>query len=409
MSAGPTHPGLPVGITRISLLKLIKSAFRLRYKFTKPTNESKPYQLSPRALAMLEYCIQHTRDADYIAGRPCGIWPSAETLAAELGYEIRSINDAEHELAEAGLIQLNNGRGRRCGQREAGAEGAIVWFRGISLAPLINQAAKLGEEIEMLKQAVAMRKEAVRQAREQIRDLRQRARLIGGDAWDAAEAILPGGRVSKIKNLDKLATIADAMQATTDMVDPKLGQQKSADRSAEDCAHTIQTERMIEPCSAQRKRAVSIDRFSIQQALTVATPEFRRRFAVHRRVGWREMEETSWSIALDHGIQLKTWKSMCRQWTPAVAALTVLLIDRNAHLPDDHPYQAKSFARCLAGLAKDPTSLPRMFRAAVACPDQRLIDRVFEPELAIAGSREGFGAACVGALANFQILEDTYA
>ena len=124
------------------------------------------------------------------------------------------------------------------------------------------------------------------------------------------------------------------------------------------------------------------------------------------REGWRSLEDTARQIAVEHDIRAKNMDAMSQRWSPQAAALSILLIDRNAHLPDGHRYRARSFTRCFAGLARDPSGLVRMIRAAMGFAEDELVERWFEPEPVHVVESGNFASACRGALSKIAIEED---
>ena len=112
--------------------------------------------------------------------------------------------------------------------------------------------------------------------------------------------------------------------------------------------------------------------------------------------------------ALEHGVHLKTWQVMCQRWSPITAALAILLVERNAYLPHGHRYQARSFVRCFAGLARNPTSVWRMAKAAMGFAEVELVDRQFEPKPARQDDSQRIGTRLTGLLDRIAVAEDRH-
>jgi hypothetical protein len=83
------------------------------------------------------------------------------------------------------------------------------------------------------------------------------------------------------------------------------------------------------------------------------------------------------------------------------AALSVLVIDRNARLPAEHRYRARSGLKCLAGLARNASSLGPMIEAAKGFAGRSVPDRPFEVAPSCEDAGQTFASACQGALKRF--------
>ena len=391
MRAALTHSGLPAGVSCNDFRRIVKVSCRQIFK------------LPELAVSMIDLLFDQTQDGDFKAGRVCGSWMSARNIAARLGKSERRINEMEKQLEDEGLIQRTNGRDLRNGQRR----GAIVWLHGINLAPLIKRASEIVALVADFERAQAQRDAALRQTHLEIRDLRRIIRETDdGHAYKLAEDILPQGRTSRIADLDRLREIVEALQAIVDAIETASGAWNFAHRSAENRAPDTTPESNSESRSTAQTPKSAADGVTLRQALTVATPAFRCRYEMQGREGWRSLEDTARQIAVEHGIRAKNMDAMSQRWSPQAAALSILLIDRNAHLPDGHRYRARSFARCFAGLARDPSGLVRMIRAAMGFPEVKLVKRWFEPEPVHPVESGNFTSACRGALSKIMIEED---
>jgi hypothetical protein len=83
------------------------------------------------------------------------------------------------------------------------------------------------------------------------------------------------------------------------------------------------------------------------------------------------------------------------------AALSVLVIDRNARLPAEHRYRARSGLKCLAGLARNASSLGPMIEAAKGFAGRSVPDRPFGAAPSCEDAGQTFASACQGALKRF--------
>ena len=159
------------------------------------------------------------------------------------------------------------------------------------------------------------------------------------------------------------------------------------------------------PAEKRLRSSDKLREISVSQALAAATPTFRLRFDDCGYSGWRAMEETACFVAAENGITQQSWQAMCRRWSPEVAALTILLIDRNAHLPNGHRYRAEHFGKCFAGLSRDPSSIVRLIKAALGFAEGDWIDRQFEPGSQSRDDRQRIGNLLPDLLAKFERLE----
>ncbi|MFV0645613.1 MAG: helix-turn-helix domain-containing protein [Sphingomonadaceae bacterium] len=365
MSATLTHQGLPPGINRNEFRRIVKTTCR------------QIFQLPELAVSVVDHLFDQTQDKDFEAGNICGSWMSARNVAAMLGKSERRICETEKLIENAGLVARTNGNDRRAGERR----GTIRWLRGINLAPLIDRASEIIAQVNAWERAQAETDAAIRQTRCEIRQLRQRIREEqDAEALARADAVSNCGRTSRIADIDQLTEMADALQAIVDRIKEASGARESAHLTAKNRAPNTNSESNSESCSAPSRPNPGADQVSVRQALLIATPHFRERFEYCGYSGWRGVEEVARAIALEHGIHLKTWQAMCQRWSPITAALTILLVERNSRLPDGHRYQARSFVRCFAGLARNPSSVWRMAKAAMGYPEGDLVERQFEPE-----------------------------
>ena len=393
MSACLTHGGLPPGINRNEFRRLVKTACRHLL------------QLPELAVSVLDHLFDQTQDRDFEAGQICGSWMSARNVAALLGKSERRICETEKVLEDAGLIVRTNGNDSRSGERR----GTIVWLRGINLAPLIDRAYEIIAQVEAWEQAQAENEAAIRQTRIEIRQLRQRVREAhDADTLAQVDAVSNCGRTSRIADVDQLIAMADALQAIVDRIEEVSGARESAHETAKNRAPNTSSESNSESRSAPPRLNPTAAQVSVRRALLIATPHFRERYAQCGYSGWRGNEEVARGIALEHGVHLKTWQAMCQRWSPITAALTILLIERNAHLPDGHRYQARSFVRCFAGLARNPAAVWRMAKAAMGYAGEEPVQRQFDPEPARQDDSQRIGARLPGLLDRFTVSEDRH-
>jgi replication initiation protein RepC len=352
MSTTLAHRGLPAGVGRFDLLRLFEQVAR------------PGFGLSSTAVALVRHYVLKTMDGDYLSGRICAVWTQACRFAEALGLTPRSINSAERELEKAGFIIRNAGiNGERAGDRQ---DGVVVWAAGINLAPLVERFAEMRAKAE----ALELQARAIQQCRAEIRQLGQRIREAGDDNLrELAETILPDGRTARITNIHRLITIREALSAMLAAVEfvrePDSRALKTSDAPEENCAPNI-----LDKNSSRRRTAPardSLERIRPATALMVATENYRGIVEALGGPTWPNLVEASWRSCCRLGIARSTWGRACQQFGRDRAALSVLLIDRNAELPLGHRYRVGSPARCLAGMVRRAGSagvnLAGLFRA----------------------------------------------
>ena len=356
MSTTLAHRGLPTGVGRFDLLRLFEQVAR------------PGFGLSSTAVALVRHYVLKTMDGDYLSGRICAVWTQARRFAEQLGLTPRSINSAERELEQAGFIVRNAGiNGERAGDRQ---DGIVVWAAGINLAPLVERFAEMQAKAEALELQVR----AIQQCRAKIRQLGQRIREAGDENLrERAETILPDGRTARITSIDRLIAIREAMSAMLAAIenhpesgpDPDPRALKTSDAPEENCAPNIQNQNSPRRCTAPARDP--LDRIRPATALVVATESYRGIVEALGGPSWPNLVEASWRSCGRLGIAQSTWGRACQQFGRERAALSVLLIDRNAELPPGHRYRVGSPARCLAGMVRRASSagvnLAGLFRA----------------------------------------------
>ncbi|NBC37159.1 hypothetical protein GTZ99_11380 [Novosphingobium sp. FSY-8] len=337
MSTTLAHRGLPSGVGRFDLLRLFEQVAR------------PGFGLSSTAVALVRHYVLKTMDGDYVSGRICAVWTQACRFAEALGLTPRSINSAERELEQAGFIIRNAGiNGERAGDRQ---DGVVIWAAGINLAPLVERFGEMQAKAE----ALELQARAIQQCRAEIRQLGQRIREAGDDDLrERAETILPDGRTARITNIDRLIAIREALSAMLAAIesapDPDPRALKTSDAPEENCAPNIQDKN-----SSRRRTPPArdpLDRIRPATALVVATESYRGIVEALGGPSWPNLVEASWRSCGRLGIAQSTWGKACRQFGRERAALSVLLIDRNAELPLGHRYRVASPARCLAGMVR---------------------------------------------------------
>ena len=354
MSTTLAHRGLPTGVGRFDLLRVFEQVAR------------PGFGLSSTAVALVRHYVLKTMDADYVNGRICAVWTQACRFAEQLGLTPRSINSAERELEQAGFIIRNAGiNGERAGDRK---DGAIVWAAGINLSPLVDRYA----ELQAKAAALELQARAIQQCRAEIRQLGQRIREADDEGLrERAETILPDGRTARITSIDRLIAIREALSdmlaAIESAPDTEPRALKTSDAPEENCAPNIQNKKSSRRRTAQSDRDAP-ERIRPDMALSVATEGYRSVVEALGGPTWANLVEASWRSCGRLGIAQSTWGRACQQFGRERAALSVLLIDRNAELPVGHRYRVNAPARCLAGMVRrecaSGVNLAGLFRAS---------------------------------------------
>ncbi len=384
MSISLAHNGLPPGVTHFSLADLIEKI---------APGSRREERLSATAVRVLKHYLLGCRSSDFESGKICGVWEQPQTTAQTLRISTKVLHNAEAELERGGFIERTHvPHARRTGQRR---DGIIVSLAGISLRPLIDGfgrwKARL-EAMELHEQAMASLRHEIVMLGRQIRAT-QAAALI-----EEAERILPRGRVSRISSAEKLEALKAILEAL--LVQPELpsGDTKSSHRTEEIFAPNIP----VKDSSKNRKRATDADRSdepSPALAASLASADYRSLLPSDRAPNWPDLVDASAIACRWHNVSQPAWAEACERLGRERAALCLLVIDRNARLPSDHRYRARSGRKCLSGLLRNASSLLPMIKAAKGYPEGSLPDRQFEPELSAPKTGQSFAGACLSALA----------
>lgn len=333
MSITLTHCGLPEGCGRFELLSTFEVVAKVEYR------------LSRTAIALVRHYVLKTSDEDYLAGRICAVWGQVCRTARALNLSSRSINSAERELEAAGfLVRSTGSNGSRSGDRSGGR---ISWAAGVNLAPLIQRYRELMDKVEALR----LRNCALDQCKAEIRQINRAIRESkSAEAQDMAADILPRGRTARIIDLARLETIKDALAAVLAELTGSSGTQKTSDRSEENCAPNIPSEESSKTCSAAAESQSSDDRITPRLASALASDEYRSVLNMYGGVNWPAIVETSFQLALQMGVDRRTWQTACARLGRERAALCVIIIQRNAALDPADRYYVRKPNGCLAAM-----------------------------------------------------------
>jgi replication initiation protein RepC len=339
MTAPFRHSGLPEGVDRFGLLKAFERVAR-------------PYfGLSHTDIALVRHNIMRTFDQDYSSGQICASWQMVCNTAIELNVSSRSINAAERKLEAMGFLHRDfASNGARSGARQ---DGNIIWANGINLGPLIDRYSELVTAAEVL----SLRRKATTACRTEIRNLNRVIRSSGNEGLKArSQEILPKGRSARITNLEQLDSIRAALGAVVAELESYSRALHASGPSEDFGAPIIQTKTIQESRSATRSSPVRELRITTRLAMDLATTEYRDTLLHFGEPSWPNIVEASSSIAASLGISSKAWKLACVSLGREMAALCVIVIHRNAALPEHHSYHAKSPGGCLVGMTE---KLPR--------------------------------------------------
>ena len=384
MSISLAHNGLPPGVTHFSLADLIEKI---------APGSRREERLSATAVRVLKHYLLGCRSSDFERGKICGVWEQPQTTAQTLRISTKVLHNAEAELERAGFIERSHvPHARRTGQRR---DGVIVSLAGISLRPLIDGYGRWKARLE----AMELRERAVASLRHEIVMLGREIRATQAAALiEDAERILPRGRVSRISSIEKLGALKCMLEAL--LVQPELpsGDTKSSHQTEEIFAPNIP----VKDSSKNRKRPSDADRsdeVSPALAASLASGDYRILLPSDRAPGWPDIVDASAIVCRWHNVSQSAWAEACETLGRERAALCLLVIDRNARLPSDHRYRARSGRKCLSGLLRNASSLLPMLKAAKGYPEGSLPDRQFEPELSASRTGKSFAGACLSALA----------
>jgi replication initiation protein RepC len=384
MSISLAHNGLPPGVTHFSLADLIE-------KIAPGTCRAE--YLSATAVRVLKHYLLGCRSSDFERGKICGVWEQPQTTAQTLRISTKVLHNAEAELERGGFIERTHvPHARRTGQRR---EGGIVSLAGISLRPLIDGYSRWKARLE----AMELHERAVASLRHEIVMLGREIRATQAAALiEEAERILPRGRVSRINSAERLEALKGMLEAL--LVQPELpsGDTKSSHRTEEIFAPNIP----VKDSSRNRKRPTDADRsdeVSPALAASLASGDYRSLLPSDRAPGWPDIVDASAIACRWHNVSQPAWAEACEALGRERAALCLLVIDRNARLPSEHRYRARSGRKCLSGLLRNASSLLPMIKAAKGYPEGSLPDRQFEPEVSAPRTGQSFAGACLSALA----------
>lgn len=388
MSISLTHGGLPDGVTPFKLCDLVAEI---------APGTCKKERLSATAVRLLQYFIRACRQSDFEPGKICGTWEQPQTMAGQLRISTRVLHTAEAELLEAGFIErTHTPHARRSGKRH---NGNIVALAGISLRPLIDGWAKW----QARREAIELQASAVFCLKQEVAALNREVRASDNpEAIERAGEILPRGRVSRINDVEKLEALRNALEALLVLLELPSGATKSSDQTEEIVTPNIPESNSSKNCSGAPCGGGDDDRATTVMpdlVAGIASSDYRSLLPEGRPPRWRDLVDASETACRWHGISEAAFGQACERLGRERAAVCLVVIDRNARLPGEHRYRARSGRRCLTGLLRNPTGLLPMLRAAQGYPEGRLGDGSFTPEPSSQDSRGSFGNLASASLA----------
>ena len=308
--------------------------------------------LSDRELSYLRVSIDACHERDFEKGAICAHWKRVDTLAEELGCSPRQINNIERSLEAKGLIFRTIGmdghrRGARCGN--------ILWAKGINLAPLLAS--------EKLRQLLAMRQQqderqfALLVIKQEIQITRRRIFASRDECLiEQANEIIPRGRTSRHNDVERLQNILDALQAVQNLIAAEPGAGKISDEVAEfaDASEIQDTPYNTETtsknlCMPPRREKPEV---GLRQALLLASKAYQERVEILGGPSSANLVEASWQSCAELGISGARWQKLCDRMGRYEAAITILVIDRNARQVENDPYHVRSPAGCAEAISR---------------------------------------------------------
>lgn len=388
MSISLTHNGLPDGVTTFLLCDLIDKIAQ---------GSCKSERLSATAVRLIKHYIRSCRPADFEKGKICGVWEQPQTMVDELGISTKVLHNAEAELRDAGFIERTHSpHARRSGKRH---NGDIIALAGISLRPLIDGYATWTarrDAIELQNRALFCLKQEVAALNREIRRSEDEALI------DKAQQILPRGRVSRLNDPKKLEAVREALKAVLVLLEVPSGATNSSHRTEEIVTPNVPKSNLLKNRSGEpRKHGVSDQGAEVTPELVagVSSADYQSLLPEGRPPTWRDLLDASAIACRWHGISEAAFGQACERLGRERAAVSVMVIDRNARLPQEHRYRARSGPKCFAGLLSKPAGLWPMLRAAQGYPEGETGKAPVTPAPLSQDHRAAFGSLASAALA----------
>lgn len=383
-----TFEGLPAGVSRFDLLKLVKNAGPIA-------------GFTPKMIQLLEYYILFTRDCDWTANSQPIVFQALSKTAQHFGVSERQIQRLENDLFKIGALTWNDsGNHRRYGVRSE--DGEIMHAFGVDLTPLAALRASLESKLVEKQRLDAAWMETKRQISWYRRQLNGLISEAGEYAsldqirfeTEAAykEVAVPIRVYMTIENLHNLlkahkalhsrlleavraavnlaldAEIAAEQRGQSEVIDVQFTQNPSSmddsidvnkysttynqfDKSnlssqkdkwaSERSVVEPQAPKTQEGADSQEQRdqkaaeiAEEISNITIKQVLYAASERFKTHLPVRGRQDFPEIVEAASSLLPALGIHKSAWAEACKVLGRNGAAICVLIIDQK--LQDPH-------------------------------------------------------------------------
>ncbi|MFH1157935.1 MAG: plasmid replication protein RepC [Pseudomonadota bacterium] len=370
--------GLPQGVTRFDLLKLVKHAGR-EIGFT------------DRMIQLLEYYLLFTKDQDWKEGARPVMYQSQYKTALHFGVSERQIQKIEGSLFNVGALTWNDsGNYRRFGVR-AEDTGEILYAYGVDLSPLAFLYPVLQKKLhekELHDTTWMEQKRRISWYRARIRttlaeyavhDALQAQIRAASDQYDAIavpiRAYMPLETLLDLcrQHESLYEQVLDTLEGASPVEDTCGLSQESSSMDVQKGVHTQTTNKNLsdksDSCSPQDTgfrgsvvrpsvitgtagaggKAVKpeipevsekLANISWKQVLNAASPRFQEQ--LHRSYGnrpralnWSDIIDAAYAVRIELGISKAAWADACQTLGQGGAAICVMVIDQKALDPAD--------------------------------------------------------------------------
>lgn len=340
MSATTTHRGLPDGMQPFALLELIE-------------NLKSELGLIDQDITYLRWVFRRLKRTDFIEGRICAVWMSVAKLAVGLRVSPRKVHRIEERLQRCGIVlKASLANGRRYGRRSE--DGLILRAGGINLAPVINRASELANNLRLSRLAAIDLKDDQERASDLIREIRS---LGSEEALAAAKSAFPRLRPTEVQTSVRLAEIIEAL--ATVLADFSEIDGRTEETAPSDTLDRPSTkkEKIIKTCSVTRKATRPKPQTPPAQVRLLASNGFAEIIDMYadgiakgRFLSWQIVAMAARERAQMIGITGDQWEIGCELVGEVSATLGLLLIDRN--LQRSGRYKVDNAATAFAGMMR---------------------------------------------------------
>lgn len=330
------HGGLPEDMRPFQIIDLV-------------SNLRKQLGLSHTEIAYLRLAITKVRRDDFLPGRICAFWLSAQHISEALQISLRQLTRIEATLEAKGLIARTwQSKRRRFGRRDA--DGRIVSAGGVNLGPLVDQA----KDLIVAQQTASQEKEDLKDASSQAAHLIRAIRALANEeALEAAKAILPRLRSSEVTSIKRMQEVISALSAVYESFEDDLGQTEM----------TAASDKYVRPITndnINNKKSTSSAPRSKTQAITpmqvrlLASTRFGSAINFYSKglncteADWQCIALAARDIAAQHGLSARSWEEACSRLGVHRTILCLLIVDRNHDLSDR--WKVRDVAKAFKGL-----------------------------------------------------------